>query len=79
MNMEQIIFWILSLENGRYRQYLKQLHTEFVSADIMDVNGIIALEIDDFEKWGFIQNSDDQKDLLKHVKTLSIYVNNNIL
>eukprot|EP01084_Bolivina_argentea_P234248 394355_1 len=67
-NSDQILFWILSLENGKYLKYesvlSKALNEEVVTGEDLD-----AVDTSDIKGWGIVQFK-DKKCLQQHIKTL---------
>ena len=65
---EQILFWILSLDDGRFTKYEKKLESqlgeeEISGEDLVDVNE------NDVTRWG-INKFSDKKYLIKSIKQL---------
>eukprot|EP01084_Bolivina_argentea_P186118 320862_1 len=65
---EQIISWIMSLENGRFKQYENSLRTKLTAEqikgqDLDDVNGLVI------KQWG-VKDAKDKKVLLSYVESL---------
>ena len=76
---EQILMWIMSLENGRYKQYHDKLKHELESGQVTgdDLNGMN--ELNDMKELG-ITIWKDKKALLSSIKQLQITnkkINNN--
>ena len=67
-NYQQIIIWIMSLENGRFKKYEKILSS---SLEEEEINGSHLIRVDavDVKGWG-IKNFDDKKDLVKYIQDL---------
>eukprot|EP01084_Bolivina_argentea_P024704 45990_1 len=67
-NYENILLWIMSLENGRYLKYEQTLrmnlkHEEVIGDNLKDVDAI------DIKGWG-VANFGDKKSLMQHIQRL---------
>ena len=67
-NHEQILQWIMLLDNGRYKKYKTKLAKHLMEEE---VNGghLSKVNILDIKGWG-VTNFDDKKDLMESIKQL---------
>eukprot|EP01084_Bolivina_argentea_P275597 470048_1 len=71
-NWEQIIFWILSLDDGKYNQYENQL-MKHLKEEAIEGDDLTEIKEDDLMRWG-IKKFKDKKNVMKYIKQLT---NNN--
>ena len=68
-NHEQIFMWIMSLENGRYKKYDKDLQRELKNQEITG-DDLIGFDVNDLKGLGIIVHK-DKKALLSSIKQLT--------
>ena len=68
-DVEQIIFWISTLDDGKYVKYLDKLKACLVEEGLSG-SDLIEIEETNLKMWGIV-NFRDRKDLLKQFKKLT--------
>ena len=67
-NHQQIVIWIMALDNGRFKKYEKILLSALEEEEMSGSN-LARVDVTDVKSWG-IKNFEDKKDLVKHIQDL---------
>ena len=66
---EEILAWIMSLEDGRYAKYEEKIRKSLIEESIIGRN-LPEVERSDVKGWGIL-NFEDKKDLVQHFQQLA--------
>ena len=69
-NHQDIVCWIMSLENGRFKKY-EQMLIKSLEEEEMNGTYLSRVDVADVKSWG-IKNFDDKKDLIQYIQKLVI-------